>query len=272
MPIRAADLSEPFDEIQYDKWNHIAFITLNRPQVGNAMTVAMHERIRSVWADIQLDPDIRVAVITGAGSKHFCTGADISGLGGSGPPLGQGHGPMSEELFWSPRYCNVWKPVIAAVNGVVAGGGLHFVVDADIIIASESAQFLDTHVSIGQVGAVENIGLAKRLPLGTALRMTLMGRSYRLSARRAYELGFVDEVVGAVELMATATQIAVEIAKNSPAAVSLSKQAVWQSLEVGYGQAMEYGWSLLRMHWSHADCAEGPAAFRERRDPTWTVG
>jgi enoyl-CoA hydratase/carnithine racemase len=160
--------------------------------------------------------------------------------------------------------------VICAVNGLCVGGGLHFVVDADIVIASETAKFMDTHVNVGMVGAVENIGLAKRLPLGAALRMTLMGRHYRMGARRAYELGLVDELVDTPDaVLPAAIEMARVLAQNSPRAMALSKQAIWTSLEHGYRDAMEHGWALLRSHWQHPDFLEGPRAFGEKREPVW---
>jgi enoyl-CoA hydratase/carnithine racemase len=150
------------------------------------------------------------------------------------------------------------------------GGGLHFVVDSDIVIASENAAFLDAHVNLGMVGALENVGLAKRLPLGTALRMTLMGKDYRLDAARAHQLGLVDELVASPgELRGAAEAMARSIIKNSPQALALSKQAVWGSLDRGYQAALEHAWSLLRLHWSHPDFEEGPRAFAEKRAPKW---
>ncbi len=115
---------------------------------------------------------------------------------------------------------------------MVAGAGLHFVVDADIIVAADHAVFLDTHVNVGMVGAIENIGLAKRLPLGSALRMTLCGKKFRMPAERAYQLGLVDEVAPPDKLMETADEIAHQIAANSPAAVQLSMQACGARLEM----------------------------------------
>lgn len=268
--IKPADLSQPFEDILYERDGHIARITLNRPSRGNALTADMQSRIRAIWDEVREDPEIRCAIVTAAGERHFSTGADVGNVASSGR-VTAGDGPMSDEVFWSPRQNRVWKPVICAVNGLVNGGGLHLVVDSDIIVASENATFMDTHVNVGMVGAIENIGLAKRLPLGTALRMTLQGKSFRLSARRAYELGLVDELVVPADLMSTAEQIAAEIVKNSPHAVSLSKQAIWSSLEMGYHHAMEYGWALLRMHWAHPDFTEGPRAFAEKREPKWTT-
>ena len=181
----------------------------------------------------------------------------------------QGSGPLHTEVFWSPRHANVLKPVICAVNGVCAGAGLHFVADADIVLASPAASFMDTHVNVGMVGGVENTALAYRLPLGSVLRMTLMGKDYRMPATRAYELGLVDEVIEQDQLMKSAQEMAAVIAANSPAAVQRSKQAIWQSREVGYAHAAEYGWALVRMHWGHPDFREGPLAFREKRPPNW---
>lgn len=271
MGIPPADLSKPFDDILYEKREHIAYITLNRPQRANALTSAMQSYIRAVWDEVRDDPWIRCAIVTASGERHFSTGADVGNVAASGR-VSSGDGPMSDEVYWSPRQNRVWKPVIVAVNGLVNGAGLHLVVDSDIIIAAEGAAFMDTHVNVGMVGAIENIGLTKRLPLGQALRMTLQGKSYRLSAKRAYELGMVDELVPFDQLMPTAEAIARDICQNSPHAVSLSKQALWNSLEMGYSNAMEYGWALLRMHWAHPDFTEGPLAFAERREPKWTDG
>ena len=117
--------------------------------------------------------------------------------------------------------------------------------------------------------ATENVGLAKRLPLGAALRMTLLGRHYRMPARRAYELGLVDELVAPADLLPTAEAMARAMLENSPQAMALSKQAVWGALERGYRDAHEHAWALLRLHWGLPDFAEGTRAFVEKRPPRW---
>ena len=127
----------------------------------------------------------------------------------------------------------------------------------------------DTHVSVGFVSSIDGIGLAKRLPLGTALRMSLMGRAFRLPVERAHALGLVDEVVPAADLLSTAEAIAGAIAQNSPRAVQLTQQCVWNSFQMGHDEANEYGWALSRMHWSHPDFTEGPRAFMEKRPAKW---
>ena len=262
------DLSGELPGLIYEKRDHIAYITINRPDRANTLHSSMVEPIKAIWSEIREDPWIRCTVVTATGDRFFSTGADVGAVAARGG-VAAGKGPLYEEVHWSPRQNRVWKPTVTAVNGMVAGAGLHFVVDADIIVAAEHAVFLDTHVNVGMVGAIENIGLAKRLPLGSALRMTLCGKKYRMSAERAHQLGLVDEVVPADKLLETADEIAHQIAANSPTAVQLSMQCLWGSLEMPYTQSMEYAWALLRMHWDHPDFKEGPRAFAEKRDPVW---
>lgn len=270
-PDRAALPDVESAELVYTKLDGVATIRLNRPEAGNALSRRMRPALAAIWADIRTDDGVRVVVITGTGDRHFCTGADVRDVAETGTTT-SGVGRVAEDIVWSPLQNGIWKPVICAVNGLVAGGGLHFVADADIVVAVEEAAFMDTHVSVGQVGAVENIGLTRRLPLGTVLRMTLMGRHFRLGAARAAQLGLVDEVVPAADLGSTVEAMAAAIASNSPAAVSLSKQAIWAAAEMPHQAALEYGWALARGHWTHPDFHEGARAFVERRAPQWTVG
>jgi len=253
----------------------IATITLNRPHEGNAMTASMVSKLTDVWARVSHDDDIRVAIITGAGERHFCTGASVADMrtGGEGGILvGQEWMPHKEANRFSPRQCEVWKPVICAVNGLVNGGGFHFVVDSDIVVASQTAVFMDTHTSVGAVGALENIGIARRSTLGTALLLTLVGRDYRMPAERAYQVGLVDILEpNAAAVMDRARALARSICKNSPQALALSKRAIWKSEDVGYHEALDHGWELLKSQWSHPDFKEGPAAFVEKRPPKWTT-
>ncbi len=264
------DLSQPLSGLRYQKRDGIAVITLDRPDRGNSLTPGMQGVFRAIWSEVRDDPAIRVAILTATGERHFCTGFDVAEAGADDADAVFNNRPLEEAVHWSPHQNGVWKPVICAVNGLCVGGGLHFVVDADMVIASENAQFMDTHVNVGMVGALENVGLAKRLPLGAALRMTLMGRHYRMPARRAYELGLVDELVERpADLLPLAEEMARAMLGNSPQAMALSKQAVWGSLEQGYGDALRQAWALLRLHWGHPDFIEGPRAFAEKREPRW---
>lgn len=267
--VDALDLnSAELENLRYERHGHVAVVTLDRPERGNAVTAQMHAGLRAVWRDVGSDPEIRVAVVTGAGDRHFCTGADVEALAERGT-VSAGSGPLAEELFYTARNNRVWKPVICAVNGLTAAAGLHFVVDADIVVASRTAAFTDTHVNVGMIGAVENIGLLQRLPLGAALRLTLVGRAYRMPAQRAYELGLVDELAEPQGLSALAMDLAKSIAGNSPAAVSLSQQAIWGALELPYADALERGWEMVKAHRGHPDAVEGLRAFAEKRTPRW---
>jgi len=257
-------------DVRFERDGDIAIMTITRPERGNAFTRAMSGTFCEMWTEVRENRDIRVVIVTGEGERHFSTGADVGGLSTDGDGLGLVSEPLDQMLFLTGQQNKVWKPTICAVNGMAVGGGLHFVVDSDIVVASANASFTDTHVNVGQVGAIENIGLAKRLPIGTALRMTLQGRSFRLSAERAYQLGLVDELVDAPsDALPKALEIAREIARNSPNAMALSKETIWKSFDMGYSSALEYGWALVRMHWAHPDFAEGPAAFGEKRPPVW---
>ncbi len=265
------DLTGPLDGIRYEVSDGVATITLDRPQRGNALTPAMQPIMQQIWSEVRDSDAIRVAIVMASGEKHFCTGFDVSEAeSDEAADSVFVDGPLEDAVHWSPYQNQVWKPVITCVNGLCVGGGLHLVVDADIVIASENAAFMDTHVNVGMVGALENIGLAKRLPLGSALRMTLMGRHYRMPAQRAYELGLVDELVATpADLRATAEQMAALIKDNSPAATARSKKAIWGSLEKGYTKSLEDGWELIKEHWKHPDFKEGPRAFGEKRAPKW---
>lgn len=254
--------------IRYTKDGHVATMILDRPHRGNALTRAMRPVVDDIWRDVCDDSDIRVLIITGTGTRHFCTGLDLIAPDSAGG-TSDGSGSVADDISWSPLHAGVWKPVVCAVNGLVAGGGLHFVAEADIVVAGTHVELMDTHTTIGMVGAVENIALTARLPIGAVLQMTLMGRHYRLTARRAYQLGLIDELVESGAELATARDIADRIAANSPAATRLSKQAIWSARLPGIVEAQEFGWSLARSHRLHPDFHEGSRAFVERRPPQW---
>lgn len=248
----------------------IAVLTLNRPDRGNALSPDLLLALEAGWRRVNGDEAIRVAIITGAGPRHFCTGADVSAL-----QVGMGglqNQTYAEANRFSPRMCHVTKPVICVVNGLTNAGGLHFVADSDIVIAAEMAAFLDSHVNVGQVSALESIGIARRAGVGAALLMGLTGRDYRLSAARAHALGMVDILEPTTdEAMARAMSLARSMCANSPQAMALTKRAIWASTELPDPAAPVYGWELLKSQWGHPDFEEGPRAFAERRPANWIV-
>ena len=265
---------------------HVVVLTLNQPDRLNPIGGELRRRLTEVWPMLDADPTVRVIVLTGAG-RAFCSGADLERRA-EGNPLRdestddvdaiesrgiagyQGAGARLYPRF-TARQALVYKPVITAVNGVCAGAGLHFVADSDVVICSENATFVDTHVNVGQVTAVEPIGLSRRIPLGAVLRMVCMGRYERLNAQRAYELGLVSEVVPADQLLSRALELAALIAKASPETLRVSLKAVWESLEHGLTHACYAGYRPLVEHWDHPDAQEGPRAFMEKREPKWST-
>lgn len=256
--------------IVVDRDGPVGWLVFDRPQRGNAIDAAMFRDLEAAWGELDDDPAVRVIVNTGNGST-FQTGLDVAQLALDRDALREASRRTRDfELRMTSWHCDVWKPVVAAVNGVCAGGGLHFVADADIVIASSDAPFLDPHVSLGQVSAIETIGLIRRSPMEPIMRMALAGRYERMSARRAHELGIVGEVVDPPErLRERAQEIGETIAKNSPAAIAATKRALWGALEQGLTAACRDGAGHLAGLWGHPDQEEGPRAFAEGRRPQW---
>jgi enoyl-CoA hydratase/carnithine racemase len=234
------------------------------------MDATMLAELERAWGELDADPEVRVIVNTGSGSA-FQTGLDVVQLSQDGEALReQSRRTRNAELRFTAWHNSVWKPVIAAVNGTCAGGGLHFVADADIVIAASDATFLDPHVSIGQVAAYEDIALVLKSPMESIMRMALVGRHERISAARAHQLGILSEVVDPPDALVDAAQeLAEKVAKNSPAAMRATKKALWGALEMGLTDACKAGAMELVSMWGHPDQTEGPLAFAERREPNW---
>jgi enoyl-CoA hydratase/carnithine racemase len=216
----------------------VGWLIFNRPQAGNAMDAVMLDELERAWQQLDADPDVRVIVNTGEG-RAFQTGLDVVQLARDPAALReQSRRTKRAELRLTAWHNGVGKPVIAAVNGTCAGGGLHFIADADIVIASSEATFLDPHVSVGQVSAYESIGLARKMAFEPVMRMALLGRQERVSAQRAYGLGMISQVVDPPERLRPAAQALAEgIAEQDPAVLRARKQALWDALELGLTQA-----------------------------------
>ena len=209
----------------------VGWLVFDRPDRGNAIDATMFDELEAAWAQLDADPDVRVIVNTGNGAA-FQTGLDVAQLATDRDALRKSSRQTRDfELRMTAWHCGVWKPVIAAVNGTCAGGGLHFVADADIVIAADDATFLDPHVSVGQVSAYETIGLAKKSPMETVLRMALAGRHERVSAERAHRLGVLSEVVAAGRLRERAQEVAELISRHPPEHLAATKRALWAALE-----------------------------------------
>jgi enoyl-CoA hydratase/carnithine racemase len=228
--------------------DHVATVTLNRPKVLNAFNEQMRAEFSRLWAQLRDDDTVRAVVLTGAGERAFSTGLDVTERTGSSdtPWLDQAQ-PWNEnedpghEL--SPKRNGFWKPVIAAVRGMCAGGAFYWIAECDIVICSPDATFFDPHVTYGLVAALEPIALTYRMHLSDVLRMALLGLHERMTAERALVCGLVTEIVDGDLLVDRAHELAAVIASQPPAAVQGTVKAVWQSLDVARGQAL--GTALL---------------------------
>ena len=258
--------------VLFEVQERVATITLNRPGRKNAMNQELKDELRECWRRVKADPDIWVAIITGAGAA-FSSGADVESLasGGFTKPDRWRELAMIEGIVElpTPRRMRVHKPVIAAVNGVVAGFSLDLVTEADVPIASDQATFVDPHVSLGYVSSHEMVNMARRVPVAVCLRMALLGSRERMSAQRAYEVGLVTEVVPPAKLMDRARELAGMLVSNAPLAVWGTKMAILQGLGLPIPQAEEIAAGYLEVVEQSEDHAEGPRAFVAKRKPDW---
>ncbi|WP_370328915.1 enoyl-CoA hydratase/isomerase family protein [Mycolicibacterium hippocampi] len=258
-----------YERLIVEKSDGVGWLILNRPDAGNAFDARMLDELERAWAELDADPQVRVIVNT-ANGKSFCTGMDVVQVARDKNAMRKhSRRTRDAELKISSWHCDVWKPVIAAVNGVCAGGGLHLVADADIVIAAENASFVDPHVSVGQAVAYEAITLLRKSPMEAILRMALAGRNERISAQRAYELGIISEVVAGDTLRAAATALATAVAANSPMAMRATKKALWRSLEVSLSTAREEAAAEIDLLAGHPDQDEGVRAWLAKRPPNW---
>ena len=259
-----------FECLEVERRGPVGWLINNRPEQLNAMSARMRDEFAVAWKELDADPDVRVIVHTGNG-RAFQTGVDVVEIASDGVGMERYRESMeSFDLHFTAWHQKVGKPVITAVNGICAGGGFHWVADADIVMAASDAQFFDPHVSVGQVVALEAIGLARKMPFEAVMRMALVGRHERMSAARAYELGMVSQVVHPPETLRDEAQaLAERIARNSPAAMRATKLALWGALEAGLTEACREGARHLVSMWGHPDQEEGPRAFSEKREPVW---
>jgi enoyl-CoA hydratase/carnithine racemase len=241
-----------YETLRVERRGEVGWLIFDRPEVGNAMDATMLAELERAWVELDADAGVRVIVNTGEGAA-FQTGLDVVQLSRDPEALReQSRRTKRAELRLSAWHNGVQTPVIAAVNGVCAGGGLHFVADADIVIASSDATFLDPHVSIGQVTAFEAIALMRKVPVEAVMRMALVGRHERLSAQRALELGMVSEVVEPGRLRVAAQEVAEKVARRSPAALAASKRVLWGALETGLAGARAAARAEQVALWQHA--------------------
>jgi enoyl-CoA hydratase/carnithine racemase len=229
-----------YTTILVDIADHVATITINRPEAMNSFNKRMCDEFEHLWRTLKVDDDVHCCVLRAAPGRAFCTGVDVKAEGGE-PVVDLDNIWHCEDpgKFLGPKSQQFWKPVICAVHGMAAGGAFYWLNESDIVICSEEATFFDPHVTYGMTSALEPIGMTYKMPLQDVLRMVLLGNDERLSAHTALRVGIVSEVVPLDELWPRAAALAAQVAAKPPAATAGSVKAIWQSLGLPRSVAME---------------------------------
>jgi len=253
--------------------DRVAVVTLDRPEVHNAFDRAMQDELQSVWRSFTTDDAVRVVILTGAGDRAFCTGIDREEAIGDGPTSGA-RDPFELDdpgRRIGPKTNRLWKPVVAAINGMACGGAFYLLGESDILVAAEGATFFDPHVTYGMTSAYESIHMLPRLPIGELLRMQLLGNHERMSAERAHQIGLVSEVVPPGDLLVAARAVASAIASQPPLAVQATVRAVWGALDLPHSTAVESAYGYVRLGNTAESIREGQESFRSGERPRWRL-
>ena len=247
--------------------DHVATITINRPERMNAMDTEHYEALSAAWVRVRDDPEIRVAIVTCAGAKSFSAGADLKSFVNAQPPLPELFLTQKNQIL--NRGLEVWKPIVAAVNGYCVGGGMTLLLATDLRIAAEHATFSVAEVTRGVFpanGGTQRI--AQQLPHPIAMELLLLGES--MDAQTALRWGIVNRVVQAADLMATARDYATRLARNAPLAVQAAKEPALRSRDVDLPAGLRLEQVMLRVLQGSEDVREGTTAFGEKRAPSFT--
>lgn len=254
--------------VQYHSDGHIRIVVIDRPEAANAINEETHARLRTVWDEFRADDDAWLGILTGSGTKAFSAGADLKEID---PKARAAAGGLKRPFGGITRDFDTDKPMIAAVNGVALGGGLEMALACDLRLAAEHARLGLTEANWALLPAG---GGTQRLPrlVGPAVALEMMMTGEPIDAQRAYELGLVNRVTTADELMPTTLDLARAICANGPLAVRGIKQAVRRGLEMPLEHGLVYEREISIRLYGTADAAEGPAAFREKRPPRFIAG
>ncbi|WP_203006980.1 enoyl-CoA hydratase/isomerase family protein [Frankia nepalensis] len=261
------------DHLIYEKDGPIATVTLNRPEVRNAISVEMGAALNEATEDFEDDPTLRVLILTGAGDKAFCAGADLksaipavtasaSSASSAGPD-----GPTGADPIKRP-FSDTTKPVIAAVNGYAVAGGMEILLGTDIRIAATHASFGLPEPALGLVPFYgSHVRLPQQVSWARAMEILLVGD--RISAQEALEIGLINRVVPAADLMSTARAFAERISRNSPLAVRKIKETVRAAYNRPWDEAFAIESRIAAEVLASEDAKEGPRAFAEKRQPVF---
>jgi enoyl-CoA hydratase/carnithine racemase len=253
-----------YEFVKYEKRGRVATITLNRPEVMNALHPPCHDELGSIFDDFDADQNVWVAIVTGAGDKAFSAGNDLKWTAQHGVPPAFPKGGFAAIT----RRFDLAKPLIAAVNGFALGGGFEIALACDVIVAAEHARFGLPEPKVGLMAAAGGVQrLPRHVPIKIAMGLMLTGR--HITAAEAHRLGIVNEVVAAADLMKTAERWATEILECSPLSVRATKQVAYEGLHLSVEEAMQRRYPAQEQLFRSEDATEGPRAFAEKRKPDW---
>ncbi|HLG00928.1 MAG TPA: enoyl-CoA hydratase/isomerase family protein [Acidimicrobiia bacterium] len=268
-----------FETLLYEEADGVAWVTMNRPDVHNAFNSTMQVELKELWRGLRRHDDVRCVVLTGAGEKAFCTGIDrAEGIGSDEPrarPVGSGSTPFmfddpGEDI--GPKTNDLWKPVIAAVNGMACGGAFYILGEVEFIIATEAATFFDPHVTYGMTAAFEPIHMLQKMPFHEIMRLSLLGNHERMSAARAHQIGLVSELASDLgDLKEKAGWAAAAIASAPALAIQGTVRAIWMGLEHTRDQALKEAYAYIGLGTNQDSIAEGQAAFASGKRIDWRL-
>jgi enoyl-CoA hydratase/carnithine racemase len=261
-----------FETLLYEEGDGIAWVTLNRPEVLNAFNQKMRDELKYVWRALRYNDDVRVVVLTAAGDRAFCTGIDReesinpeiqqAALDAGkivGYPTPWTYDDPGFEL--GPKANDMWKPIIAAVNGIACAGAFYMLGEVEFIIAADHATFFDPHVTFGMTSAYETVHMLQKMPFGELARMVLLGNAERMSAERAREIGLVTEIVPKEELRERVEWAAKVIADAPELGVQGTVRALWAAAEYSRRQAIEVANFIIRIGSDPRELMKGQERF-----------
>jgi enoyl-CoA hydratase/carnithine racemase len=257
-------------EVLYDvDDHHVARLVINRPERRNALSWEVLGELRRRVAEAAADPEVRVLVLSGAGPKAFCAGADLSGMAAGAGHLalhrGRGELPGLFRDLWS-----FGKPVIAQVHGYALGGGFGLALACDLVVAADDAQFGTPEIDVGVWPYVITVPLARSMPPKKALELMMTGR--RVGAAEGERIGFVTRVVAPDDLAGAVDELAAGLAAKSPAIMALGRSSFYDVWDQSADDALRQLHAMLTITTGTDDSKEGIAAFLEKRSPRWTGG
>jgi enoyl-CoA hydratase/carnithine racemase len=270
-----------YETLLYEEHEGVAWVTMNRPDRMNAFNSLMQRELHDCWRRLRRHDDVRCVVLTGAGDRAFCTGIDrMEQMGGDvddttdADVVGSGSTPFmfndpGDNI--GPKSSDLWKPVIAAVNGVACGGAFYMLGEVEFIIAADHATFFDPHVTYGMTAAFEPIHMHDRMPFGEIMRLSLLGNYERLSARRAHEIGLVSEVVPKEQLHDAVAWAATAIASQPQLAIQGTVRAIWAARELSNRQAVALGYAFVGLGTDQDSIAEGQKLFESGTRVEWRL-